>query len=76
MSYNKIYTIIVVFVVLALMWQSVTINADEGLIRAKRGFGCRGPFGSNRYECNRHCKSNRFRGGYCDSAGFRCKCYG
>lgn len=35
------------------------------------GFGCPG----DEYECNRHCKSNGFTGGYCDMFGRRCKCY-
>lgn len=37
------------------------------------GFGCPG----DEYECNRHCKSNGFTGGYCNilTAHLRCDCY-
>ena len=44
---------------------------------ASRGFGCGGPTNKNEYQCNRHCKSNGFKGGYCNAAllWFRCDCY-
>ncbi|CAM4740722.1 unnamed protein product [Rotaria magnacalcarata] len=42
-----------------------------------RGFGCSGPTNKNEYKCNQHCKSNGFKGGYCNAAllWFRCDCY-
>lgn len=49
---------------------SSTASASEP---SPRGFGCPG----NEYECNRHCRSNGFRGGYCNAltAYLRCDCY-
>ncbi len=46
-------------------------------VRVRRGFGCSGPWNRDEYECNRHCKSNRFRGGYCNAftGWLRCDCY-
>ncbi|CAG2168925.1 unnamed protein product [Oppiella nova] len=73
---NKVNTIAVLLVVLALLGHTVSISGQTGIARAKRGFGCKGPIGSDRYECDRHCKDNKFRGGYCDMGGFRCNCYG
>lgn len=37
------------------------------------GFGCPG----DEYECNRHCRSNGFAGGYCNAwtGWLRCDCY-
>jgi len=46
-------------------------------VRVRRGFGCNGPRRKNEYECNRHCKRNRYRGGYCNASKgwLRCDCY-
>jgi len=54
-----------------------TEEATEELNALAAGFGCHGPFRSNEYECNRHCRRNRFRGGYCNAATgwLRCDCY-
>lgn len=43
-----------------------------------QGFGCNGPFDHNPYECDRHCKDDGFRGGYCNAltGWLRCDCYG
>ncbi|KAL6502524.1 hypothetical protein OROHE_024529 [Orobanche hederae] len=62
------YSTIVLLVVFTLL----VLNSDTFVKVVTAGFGCPG----NEYKCNAHCKSNKFRGGYCDTLGFRCKCYG
>lgn len=50
---------------------------DIGENLTPRGFGCYGLFNKNEYQCNAHCKSNGFKGGYCNAltGWFRCDCY-
>lgn len=52
-------------------------ETDTAELELVVGFGCYGPRNHNEYECNRHCKSNGFTGGYCNLATlwFRCDCY-
>ncbi|CCX33668.1 Similar to Plectasin; acc. no. Q53I06 [Pyronema omphalodes CBS 100304] len=50
-------------------------GVDNALIK-KRGFGCGGPWNEDDMQCHNHCKSIKgYKGGYCASAGFVCKCY-
>ncbi|UJR11054.1 hypothetical protein I4U23_015238 [Adineta vaga] len=50
---------------------------DVDQIATPRGFGCNGPLDKNEYQCNSHCKSNGFKGGYCNAltGWLRCDCY-
>ena len=53
------------------------VARSDSDVPSTRGFGCNGPTDHDPYECNRHCKSNGFKGGYCNAAllWFRCDCY-
>jgi hypothetical protein len=50
---------------------------EPGEPNGLEGFGCNGPSDHNPYQCNAHCVSNGFTGGYCNGflLWYRCDCY-
>lgn len=46
-------------------------------VKSAQGFGCRGPWRSDEYECSNYCRSIGYRNGYCNAytGWMRCDCH-